>query len=99
MPTSIRFSTFPRTQPPPLFTGVIQDVFRAHAAEIGTQNLDKGLTSNDVLTILRPALIELGFTVEASKHASDKIKRPVFFGENGAPALQYEIDAYHEAWK
>ena len=24
-----------------------------------------------------------------------KIERPVFFGENGVPALRYQIDAYH----
>jgi hypothetical protein len=36
--------------------------------------------------------------VEASKLASDKIKRPVFFRENGQPDLQYEIDAFHEGW-
>jgi hypothetical protein len=61
--------------------------------------LAKGLTSDAVLTVLRPSLLGLGFTVEGSKLASDKIKRPVFFGENGAPALQYEIDAFHSQWK
>ena len=28
-----------------------------------------------------------------------KIDRPVFFGENGIPALRYQIDAYHPVWK
>ena len=99
MPTSIRFSTFPRTQPPPTFTGAILNVFRAHAPQIGTANLDKGLTSDEVLAVLRPDLVGLGFAVETGKTAAGKIKRPVFFGENGAPLLQYEIDAYHEGWK
>jgi hypothetical protein len=99
MPTSIRFSTFPRTLPPPHFTVVIRDVFQANAEEIGTKSLKKGLTSDQVLSVVRPDLIELGFMVEAGKHLTDKIKRPVFFGENGAPGLQYEIDAYHESWK
>jgi len=99
MPESIRFSTFPRTQPPPAFTAAIRDVFRAHASEVGTKNLDKGLTSDQVLAVVRPDLIQLGFTVEAGKTTAGKIKRPVFFGENGTPQLQYEIDAYHEAWK
>jgi hypothetical protein len=99
MPTSIRFSTFPRTQPPPTFTTAIRDVFRAHAREVGTANLDKGLTSDQVLATVRSDLVELGFSVEAGKMAAHKIKRPVFFVENGAPQLQYEIDAYHELWK
>jgi hypothetical protein len=37
--------------------------------------------------------------VEASKLRTDKIQRPVFFGENGVPTLNYEIDAYHPAWR
>jgi hypothetical protein len=99
MPTSVRFSTFPRTDPPPPFTTAILDVFRAHANDIGTENIEKGLTSDQVLGVVRPDLIKLGFAVEAAKTAAGKIKRPVFFGENGVPKLQYEIDAYHESWK
>ena len=41
-----------------------------------------------MLSTIRPALLKLGFIVEASKQAVDKIKRPVFFGENGEPDLQ-----------
>ena len=37
--------------------------------------------------------------VEAGKGKDDKVLRPVFFGENGAPTLQYEIDAYHHGWE
>jgi len=95
----IRFSAFPRTEPPPLFTTQVIEVFRAHESAISTDSLDKGLTSDLVLGKLRAELSQLGFTVEKSKMASEKIKRPVFFGENGAPDLQYEIDAFHEEWK
>ncbi|MBV0893465.1 hypothetical protein KTN05_16820 [Paracoccus sp. Z118] len=61
--------------------------------------MDKGLTSDEVLAVLRPNLIGLGFTVEMSKLATGKVRRPVFFGENGAPDLQYEIDAFHSDWR
>jgi len=61
--------------------------------------LDKGLTSDAVLGVLRPELTQLGFAVERGKTAADKIKRPVFFGENGLPDLQYEIDAFHQEWR
>ena len=49
--------------------------------------------------MLRDDLCELGFEVEASKRRDGKIKRPVFFGENGRPDLQYEVDAWHADWK
>lgn len=52
-----------------------------------------------MLSAVRPALQELGFTVEASKLTADKIKRPVFFGENGMADLQYEIDAFRVEWR
>ena len=65
---------------------------------MGTGQRHKGLTSDQVLAVLRPALVELGFRVEAGKRAKQKIKRPVFFGENAVPSLQYEIDAWHPEW-
>ena len=94
-----RFSSFPRTKPPPQFAEDVVGAFRRHEAEIGTVGLDKGLTSDGVLAVLRPALVELGFEVEAGKRAEDKIERPVFFGENGEPTLRYEIDAFHPEWR
>ncbi len=74
-------------------------MFERHFSEIGTTQLDKGLTSDQVLAILRADLLGLGFTVEASKREKDKIKRPVFFGENAQPGLQYEVDAWQPAWR
>jgi hypothetical protein len=90
--------TFPRTEAPPEYTLDIVQIFRRHEAAICTKTLDKGLTSDKVLATLRDDLVSVGFSVEASKLASDKIKRPVFFGENGQPDLQYEIDAFHSGW-
>ncbi len=49
--------------------------------------------------MLRSDLADLGFQVEAGKKKVDKPERPVFFGENGIPTLQYEIDAYHPGWR
>ncbi len=65
---------------------------------IGTLDLGKGLTSDALRSYLRADLVSLGFMVEGSKQAKDKIKRPVFFAENGRPGLQYEIDAFHSEW-
>ncbi len=97
--STIRFSTFPRTEPPPGFVEDVVAVFRQHESEIATETKDKGLKSDEVLAVLGPDLADLGFQVEASKKKVDKLERPVFFGENGIPTLRYEIDAYHPTWK
>lgn len=99
MASNIRFTSFPRTQPAPHFTPQVLQVFRAHEPAICTRTLSKGLTSDAVLGELRIDLCALGFSVEASKKKADKIHRPVFFGENGVPRLQYQIDAFHDEWK
>ena len=94
----IRFSTFPRTQTPPRFLPDLIERFEGHEQEIGTLRPEKGLTSDAVLSVLRPDLIDLGFDVEAGRRTADKIMRPVFFGENAKPELQYQIDAWHPEW-
>jgi hypothetical protein len=58
-------------------------VFRSQGSTIETRRLEKGLTSDEVLSVLRKDLVGLGFEVEAGKRKRDKIERPVFFGENG----------------
>lgn len=95
----VRFSTFPRTQTPPAFIAEVIAVFEQHFDEIGTTQLEKGLKSDEALAVLRSDLVVLGFYVEAGKESKDKIKRPVFFGENAQPDLQYEVDAWHPKWR
>ena len=95
--TSVRFSTFPRTEPPPVFTKKLVNTFVAHESDISTLSLEKGLESDAVLRRLCPNLQALGFEVELDKKRASKIRRPVFFGENGTPSLQYEIDAFIQA--
>ena len=97
--TSVRFSTFPRTEPPPVFTKKLVNAFVVHESSIGTMALEKGLESDAVLRRLCPDLQALGFEVELDKKRESKIRRPVFFGENGIPSLQYEIDAFHTDWR
>ncbi len=97
--SDIRFSSFPRTEPPPHFVEELVEVFRRNEPSISTKELEKGLTSNEVLGQLREQLTDLGFEVERSQKAKDKVRRPVFFGENGKPELQYEVDAFHPEWR
>lgn len=95
----VKFNCFPRTLPPPAFCRDVVSVFEKHSADTCTITLDKGLTSDQLLARLSADLLALGFQVELGKTANSKIKRPVFFGENGEPELQYEIDAFHPEWK
>ena len=46
-----------------------------------------------MLAAIRPALMEIGFEVETTKAKTDKITRPVLFGENGVVLVQYDVDA------
>ena len=97
--TTIRYICFPRTDPPPHFAPAIAGVFREQERKLGTVHRNKGVTSNEPLSILRDGLVRLGFEVEAGKPKADRIERPVFFGENGLPTLKYEVDAYHPEWR
>jgi hypothetical protein len=93
----IKHISFPRTRPPPVIVRDVVAVFRACESEVSTIELSKGLTSNEVLAILRAPLSSIGFQVEEGKKKDEKIARPVFFGEDGAPSLLYEVDAYHSS--
>jgi hypothetical protein len=53
------------------------------------------MDSNAALAVVRPALVAMGFEVEAGKKAAEKIRRPVLFGEQGTEDLAYEVDAFH----
>lgn len=97
--TTIRFTSFPRTEPPPQFIGSVMEVFRQNESLIGTEGLSKGLTSDTVLAAIRGQLVALGFAVEGGKLKEHLIERPVFYGENGNPSLRYRIDAYHAEWR
>lgn len=97
--SAIRFTSYPRTEPPPAFVVEVIKIFQAVEPSIGTEHLSKGLTSDRVLQISRPGLESLGFSVESGKEKTEKIERPVFYGENGVPALRYQIDAYQPEWR
>jgi len=97
--STVRFISFPLTEAPPKFCAEIVSAFTANESKISTRALKKGLTSNDVLTVLRDDLVRLGFQVEAGQQKNDKIQRPVFFGEGGIPTRNYQIDGYHQEWR
>lgn len=58
-------------------------------------SLKLGLKSDEVLDALRLGLSDRGYDVEKGKSSADKIRRPVLFGDQGAPLVTYDIDAWH----
>jgi hypothetical protein len=97
--STIKYSTFPRTQPPQDFVQALVSIFVSHEDMISTIGLEKGLTSDQVLRILLEDLSKLGFEVERGKRKEQRIERPVFYGENGEPTVRYQIDAYNPEWR
>lgn len=95
--SSIRFATFPSTKPPPTIAFQAVGAFREQEALIASVGREQGMKSNDVLAAVAPKLIEIGFHVELGKLNDQRIRRPVFFGENGQPTVEYSIDAFHPA--
>lgn len=94
------WSYFPRNVRPPQWALDLVDVVRASQSIIDTTPMpveaSERLTSDFVLSVLRPAMLHLGYEVEAGKRANEKIRRPVLFGDNGHPEVFYEIDAFHD---
>ena len=90
------WSYFPRNVRPPEWAVSFVKVVRAAGAKISTVEHKTGLSSDDVLKELAPGLVALGYAVESGKTKAAKIFRPVLFGENGAPEVNYEIDAFHD---
>lgn len=97
--SSIRYSCFPRTEPPPHFISKIIGSFQRQESIIATERRPTQLKSDEVLRALEPDLTAMGFQVERGKSADLIVERPVFFGENGLPTLRFEVDAYHPEWK
>ena len=70
----VRFKSFPLTELPPVFIENVIGAFRVHEEDIACEKLgDDTLCSNEVLAVLRPELVRLGFSVEASKNSEGRI--------------------------
>lgn len=67
MTTTVRYISYPRTELPPEFASEIAQLFTDHESDMGTEHLDDGLKSDEVLREIRPDLVEMGFDVEKGK--------------------------------
>jgi hypothetical protein len=90
------WSYFPRNMRPPSWARSFAEVVQGVEAKISTVEHKTGLGSDAVLSELGPGLQALGYSVESGKTQAAKIRRPVLFGENGNPEVNYEIDAFHD---
>jgi hypothetical protein len=86
---------FPSNSAPPEWVSPLIGVLGSAESTISTEATRTGLSSDQVLAVLAPGLIELGFQVEDGKGRLGKVRRPVLFGENGLPTITYEVDAAH----
>jgi hypothetical protein len=87
------WSYFPRNMRPPSWAVALVEGVET---KVSTVERKTGLSSDAVLNELGPGLQALGYVVESGKTRAGKIRRPVLFGENGQPEVNYEIDAFHD---
>jgi len=84
---------YPARDVPPSWVTELIEVFSEVRVQIDTASV-QGLKSDGILAALCPGLIQLGYQVETGKTAIEKIERPVLFGDQGAPRVHYQIDAW-----
>ena len=88
---------YPLNTTPPEWVGEVVNVVNRSEMQISTFEAHTGLSSDQVLAALRAGLEALGFEVEKGKSAGDKVRRTVLYGENGVPAVTYDIDAFNDS--
>lgn len=92
--SKIQYQFFPKSSGVPNSLLKIVDIFKQKENQISS--LKYQLPSNDVLGILSEDIEKLGYRVEKSKRAEDKIQVPVLFGRNGLLEKYFEADGYNQ---
>lgn len=86
----LNYQLFPRSN---ALTNEIQAVINCFSVEYDKMDSSKNnLKSDDVLRIISPYLIELGFKVETGKSLAEKIIIPVLFGMNNRVDKSFNAD-------
>ena len=75
----------------------VVNVFERHGDEIDSET--HTYSSNDVLTLIRAGLENIGYLVETSKKKEGKIHVPVLFGMNGRLDKYFEADGLNKEHK
>lgn len=89
----LQFQFFPRSYPTAPKLLEITEVFKQHITGISSQTHQ--LSSNEVLLTIANGLEKIGFKVEKSKSAEDKIPVPILFGYNNQASKSFLADAIH----
>ena len=89
----IKFHFFPRSIPTTNKLLEVTQIFQTYASQIDSAKYN--FSSNEVLLIVSEGLERIGFKVEKSKSAEDKIPVPVLFGLNNQPSKSFLADAIH----
>lgn len=92
--SKIQYQFFPKSSGVPNSLLKVVDIFKQKENQI--TSLKYQLPSNDVLGILSEDIEKLGYRVEKSKRAEDKIQVPVLFGRNGLLEKYFEADGYNQ---
>lgn len=90
----IKCQFFPRSRGLTYEMTQVVDCFKAINDEISSDSND--LVSNEVLSLLRPYLEAIGYTVETGKSKDAKIDVPVLFGVNNKIDKSFYADAISE---
>lgn len=92
--SKIQYQFFPKSSGVPNSLLKVVDIFKQKENQIAS--LKYQLPSNDVLGIISEDIEKLGYRVEKSKRAEDKIQVPVLFGRNGLLEKYFEADGYNQ---
>lgn len=91
------WSFFPRSGSAPQWVVEFTDAVRRNEKSIASPSHNR-FESDQVLEALRLDLEKLGWLIETGKKASQKIHRPVLFGDRNQAKVKYEIDGWHELY-
>ncbi len=87
----MQFQFFPRSVGVTEPIAVVMDCFKL--AEKDIESSSHTLSSDSVLSVVRPHLLSAGYRVETGKHGDQKIKVPVLFGLNNTIDKFFDADA------
>lgn len=87
----IRFQFFPRSHG--ITKEISQIIYCFQSESDNIKSPDFNLTSNEVLSIVKPRLQEIDFLVETGKSMDKKIHVPVLFGINNSIDKSFHADA------
>lgn len=89
----MRWTFFPRNKK--ITDGLLSVIKAFSECEHHISSQEHDLSSDKVLSIIRPKLEKIDYLVEKSKAKNDKVRVPVMYGEDGISELSFEVDAYN----